>query len=215
MVDPESGDLALPLVPMNPMGKEHVPALLDEYIRLDADGRAARAVANARDLPQISKAFKVALVIADDLKGGWTNRYTSEFSHRFETKVFHKRGWLIGILWTSEPPGAETAEQEALAAIYRGVHLEQHGVPQTLGDMLKQEGFAMVMAGCTTPRLDDEDLSYTRGVMSPLLEARDRATQMACVFGDEAARALGYPAQGLSSRAGLALALHDARHPEP
>jgi hypothetical protein len=34
---------------------------------------------------------------------------------------------------------------------------------------------------------------------------------MACLFGDVAAHALGYPPQGLSPRAGLALALYDAR----
>jgi hypothetical protein len=34
---------------------------------------------------------------------------------------------------------------------------------------------------------------------------------MACLFGDRAAAALGYPPQGLSDRAGLALALSQAR----
>jgi hypothetical protein len=32
-----------------------------------------------------------------------------------------------------------------------------------------------------------------------------------CLFGDPGAAALGYPPQGLSDRAGFALALHDAR----
>ena len=47
MVDPETKDIQLPLSPMNPMGKDHVPALLDEYLAFDADGVAARAVAEA------------------------------------------------------------------------------------------------------------------------------------------------------------------------
>jgi hypothetical protein len=50
--------------------------------------------------------------------------------------------------------------------------------------------------------------------VEPLLEASDRATQMACLFGDAAANALGYRAQGLSHRAGLALALSQARSNE-
>ena len=37
MTDPETGDLALPLVAMNPMGKDHVPALIDEYLALGAE----------------------------------------------------------------------------------------------------------------------------------------------------------------------------------
>jgi hypothetical protein len=67
------------------------------------------------------------------------------------------------------------------------------------------------MAGCTTPSLDPDDLEYTRDVIAAHRGAQDRATIMACLFGDAAARALGYSPQGLSERAGLALALHDGR----
>lgn len=212
MVDPRTGDLALPLVPMNPMGKEHVPALLDEYIRLDADRAAEHAVVNLGAwYGDISASFKAGLVIADDLKGGWTNRYASEFSYRFETRALHKRGWLLGILWTSEQPSAEVAAKEALMAVHRGAHLERHGPARTLGEMLDQEGFVAAAAGCRAPILEPEDLAYTREVIEPLLTASDRPTIIASLFGDGAARDLGYAPQGLSSRAGFALALHDAQ----
>src|SRR5262245_997426 len=192
MVDSHTGDLALPLVPMNPMGREHVPARLDDYLRLDADGVAERAVSGLVDrYPDVSASFKVGLVIADDLKGGWTNRYTSEFSYRFETRALHKRGWLLGILWTSEIPSAGVAADEARMAVCRAVYLERHGPAHSLGDMLAQEGFAAAMAGCTKPALDPDDLAYTRTVMAPLVRATDRATVIASLFGDKAARDLG------------------------
>ena len=57
MVDPETKDIQLPLSPMNPMGKDHVPALLDEYLAFDADGLAARAVAEAE--PRLSHARRL------------------------------------------------------------------------------------------------------------------------------------------------------------
>ncbi len=44
MTDAETGDLALPLVAMNPMGKDHVPALIDEYLALGAEEIAEGAV---------------------------------------------------------------------------------------------------------------------------------------------------------------------------
>jgi uncharacterized protein YjaZ len=69
----------------------------------------------------------------------------------------------------------------------------------------------MAMAGCSEPNLDPADLEYTREVLQPHLQARDRPTLIACLFGDPAALALGYPPQGLSHRAGLALALNDAQ----
>jgi len=69
----------------------------------------------------------------------------------------------------------------------------------------------MAAAGCSGPTLDAEDIAYTRDVLAPSLDATDRATVIACLFGDEAAHRLGYQAHGLSPRAGLALALHDGR----
>ena len=218
MTDGQTGDLALPLVAMNPMGKDHVPALIDDYIGLSAEDIAEGAVkeagANARRATASAVAdreYRVALVVSDDLKGGWTNRWASEYSHRIEGAAITKRGWLVGLLWTSEPASAQNVREAVLTSIYRAEYLHTHAAPATLGEMLDQEGYATWRAGCTTPQLDDDDLAYTRSVIDPLRSARDRATVIACLFGDTAAKALGYPPQGLSDRAGLALALSEAR----
>jgi hypothetical protein len=230
MTDGQTGDLALPLVAMNPMGKDHVPALIDDYLALGAEEIAEEAVrtmsvrrggtflsAEARsakvEVPPAAAdgEYRVALVVADDLKGGWTNRWASEYSHRIEYAAITKRGWLVGLLWTSEPASAQNVREAVLTSIYRADYLHSHAAPVTLGEMLDQEGHAMWRAGCTTPQLDDDDLAYTRSVIDPLRGARDRATVMACLFGDTAAKALGYPPHGLTERAGLALALGEAR----
>ena len=69
----------------------------------------------------------------------------------------------------------------------------------------------MAVAGCTAPVLDAEDLAYTREVLRSYLDADDMPTAVVCLFGDAAARTLGFTPLGLSPWAGLALALHDAR----
>src|SRR4029079_18068095 len=80
MVDPETKDLKVPLVSMNPMGREHVPALLDRYLAMDADGIAGAATSEAAGhLEDVPGTFRVVTVLADDLKGGWTNRHAVEF----------------------------------------------------------------------------------------------------------------------------------------
>ena len=230
MTDAETGDLALPLVAMNPMGKDHVPALIDEYIALGAERIAEEAVSTfalSRSAEALSAdrqratadrvgakaddSYRVGLVVSDDLKGGWTNRWASEYSHRIESAAFLKRGFLTALLWTSEPASAANVRDAVLTAICRAEYLQTHPWPKTLGEMLDQEGDAMARAGCTTPALDEDDLDYTRTVIAPHRGATDRATIIACLFGDPAATALGYPPQGLSERAGLALALRDAR----
>src|SRR5688572_3533769 len=172
MTDTETGDLALPLVAMNPMAKDHVPALIDEYIALGAEEIAQDAVNNVRRATALAVAgneFKVALVVSDDLKGGWTNRWASEFSHRIEYAAITRRGWLVGILWTSEPASGQNVRDAVLTSIYRAEYLQTHAAPRTLGEMLDQEGYAMARAGCATPQLDDDDLAYTRSVIKPHL----------------------------------------------
>jgi hypothetical protein len=76
--------------------------------------------------------------------------------------------------------------------------------------MLAQEGHVMAAAGCTSPTLDADDIAYTREVLLPFLDADDMRTAIQCLFGDNAGRTLGFSPLGLSSCAGLALALHDA-----
>ena len=210
MTDPETGDLALPLVSMNPMGKDHIPALIDQYIALDAENVAQDAIRDAKkNIGNDGREYKVAIVVTDDLKGGWTNRWATEYGHRIEGAAITKRGFITGLLWTSEPASTEAVGDAVLTSIYRVEYLQTHPAPKTLRGMLEQEGYAMARAGCTAPSLDDDDLEYTRTVIAPHLDAHDRATVIPCFFGDTAATALGYPPQGLSDRAGLALALHN------
>src|SRR5262249_49790965 len=154
-----TGDLKLPLVAMNPMGKDHLPPFLDRLLEMDADGEAARAAAQAEAaLADLPGAFRVTTVVSDDLLGGWTNRYASEFGHRFRTKAYDRRGWTTPILWTSETYTRALVREEVLTCIYRLAYIQQHRYARTLGEMLAQEGYAMARAGATTPTLDPEDL---------------------------------------------------------
>ena len=229
MTTPERDDLTLaPLAGMNPMGKDHIPALLDEYLALDAEAIAKQAAEEAAArLTDVPLERKIGLVVVDDLLGGWTNRYFTEFGLSFgggsvataqsdstpgaPPKRRQYREWLSAVLWTSEAPSAQRVREAASLPIYRAAYMERHGGPRTLGDFLAQEGAVMDDAGCDGPSLDADDLAYTREVIAPLLEAEDWPTIMAGAYGDDAARELGYKPHGLSHRAGLALALHDAR----
>lgn len=211
MVDPSTDDLRLPLVAMNPMGKDHLPQTLDRLLAMDADGEAARAAAEAQAaLAQTPGSFRVTTVVSDDLMGGWTNRYTSEFGHRFGEQPFHKRGWTTALLWTSATYTPELVREEVLTHLYRLAYIQRRGYARTLGEMLAQEGYALSMAGASAPALDPDDLDYTREVLTPYLRTTDHPTLIAALFGDAAADELGYPRMGLSPSAGLALALHDA-----
>src|SRR5262245_5663709 len=138
---------------MNPLGKDHVTALLDALLALDADGTAARAVeevsAQVADLPGD---YKVGVVIADDLMGGWTNRYASEFTGRFGPDHLRRRtgplprprwlkdDWISAVLWSSEPASERAVREAVQTATLRLAYVHRHGPARTLSDMLTQEG---------------------------------------------------------------------------
>jgi hypothetical protein len=212
------------LLAMNPMGKDHVTALLDAYLAMDADAIGARVTAEASaQLADVPGDFKVGLLVADDLLGGGTNRYEYEFIFRFGPQYVRtgdnpskgsrwlKDFWLTGVLWSSEPASERAVEEAILMAVHRAAYMHQHGPARTLRAMLLQEGQVMALAGCSGPTLDAEEIAYTREVLAPFLDAEDMRTCIECLFGDAAARTLGFTPQGLSPWAGLALALHDAR----
>ncbi len=205
----------------NPMAKEHVTELLDEYLALDADGIAARALADATpELADVPGEYTMTLVVADDLKGGWTNRYDYEFMLRGPYAAvapeaplpkWVDRAWLAALLWSSEPASARAVREAVLAVVYRAAYVQQYGYASTLRDFLAQEGAVMARAGCVGPVLDEEDIDYTREVLKDFQGADDKRTIIECLFGDPAGQTLGFAPRGLSHWAGLALALHDAR----
>lgn len=207
MIDARTGDLELPLVALNPMGKDHVPQFLDALIAMLAEDVAAAAVAETGDeVKDAGGDYRVCLVVSDDKHGGWTNRHTSELDYRFHQKAYYARGWIAVLLWTSETYTPAEVRDEVRLAVFRAAHVHTHGVARTLREMLVQEGTAMALAGAASVRLEPEDLAYTRDVLIPHLDASDPATQIAALFGDAAARTLGHLPLGLSERAGLALA---------
>jgi hypothetical protein len=206
-----TGEIVLPIGAMNPMGKEHVAALLDALLALGGEGTAAAAADEAQGrLARAPGQLKLGLVVCDDAQGGWTNRYFTETSQRFNLLNLLKRGWVAPLCWTSEAPSAERVRAAVLAEAYRAAHTLVHGEPRTLGQMLDQEGRAAVFAGATEPQLDPEELAYSRELIALHRATSNFPTAFACLYGDEIAAASGYSPLGLSPRAGYAVALADA-----
>ena len=212
MTNTQTGDLELPLVAMNPMGKEHLLPYLERLLEIDADGEGARAAADAAtEIVDVSGEFRVATVVSDDLMGGWTNRFVNEFHQRFYTRAYDRRGWIAPILWSSQEYAAQQVYCEVRTSIFRLAYVMQHGYAQSLDEMLKQEGYAMAAAGQTGPTLDADDLAYTQEVLAEYRQMSGEPIVIPALFGDPAAHELGYTPLGLSPTAGLALALYEGR----
>jgi len=211
IMNDDGDDVSLvPMISMNPMGREHVSERLDELLALDADKVAAQAVNEAvARVGGIEGEFRHGLVVMDDVRGGWTNRTTNDFAFRFGWVLPIKRPWITTPLWVSETPSHEFVRQLVLMSIFRLAYFQKHGTTKTLRQMMAQEGQAGVFAGLR-PLYDEEELVYSRFVIAPHQDSTDYAVQIAMLYGDEAARSLGYEPMGLSKNAGFDLAIADA-----
>jgi hypothetical protein len=205
IVNETGDDIALaPLVAMNPMGKEHCNALLENYLALDAERIAEEVLA---EFPTNTN-LRVSLVLVDDAKGGWTNRTDYEYKLRTQLGAGLKRsGWLSVMLWTSATPSAEAVVEATRTTLRRALHVLTHGDPKTLREILAQEAAAQTKFATLSP----EELAYTHDVLAPLLETpvENMPVIVAALFGDSATVSLGYPTLGLSDNAGLALAVQN------
>lgn len=204
-----AGEMKYPLSALNPMAKEHVPALLDAYLAMGGDeiGRQVM-LATHHHHQTIAGEFQQCVVLADDLGGGWTNRIATDFTYRFESKPMMRRGWIVGMLWSSEPAASHHIERAVREGIGRAVHIARFGYATTLREMIAQERYAQSIADVSHD-LDEDELAYNREVITPYLACDERPIQIACLYGDDAAAELGYEKMGLGRNAGFATPFDD------
>ena len=210
----KTADVALPpLIAANPMARKHVLEFVEAWMALGADEFAAQTLEDAnRKLDHVlpEQFFKLGLVAMDDLRGGWTNRYLSDVGLRFNLTYLPERTpWATVPLWVSEPVNLEVLRRGLLETVYRVVYVHLYPKAKTLTEMMQQEGFSSAFAG-QKPTLDTEELEYSRAVIAPNRNTLDYPVQFACLYGDEAAKSVGYAPQGLVERAGFQVALADA-----
>lgn len=202
----------VPLIAMNPMGRTHVNDRLDQLLALGAEEITAAAVAEAQErlsplFAEYQGDYQHGLVIIDDLGGAWSNRFVLE-TGRFAAVKLDKYQWFSSGIFVSNEPTATRVRQNVLSGIYRTLYLDRYGAPQTLRQMMVQEGQTGAFAGIT-PALDADDLAYSREVIQPYLDSEHYPTCIAAMLGDEAAHTLGYQPLGLSPYAGIAVAITD------
>lgn len=204
-------DIALPIVAMNPMGKDKAKAAYDALLAIRAEDAAQRALDEARRLAQVPGELKVALVVQDDAQGAWSQPEFTE-AKSWEGDAFARRNFCAPAFLSSRAPyTAAEVRTAVLVEVYRTAWVQRYGPPRTLRDLLQHQGLALAFAG--VPQwLSPEDLGRTRAVVAPHLDARaDWPEAKTAMFGDDGAAAMGHRPLGLPRRAGFALGLADAQ----
>ncbi|WP_407570584.1 hypothetical protein [Deinococcus altitudinis] len=209
MVD---GPERLPLGDFSPMGQWQ-PEYLDALLATDAEGLAATYAAEA-ELNDLQADFRLILVVVDQPNNGWTQRWLTDAAWRFGTEKVTgqepRRRWVTVQLWTHVPPMPDYLRSQLRGAVARATWRSRHGDPVTLADMMQQEGAALAYGGGTFAgellNTSEDEREYTRQILSPLRQSDHWPTCFAALYGDGAAREVGFPPLGLGALAGLALA---------
>ncbi|MCX6018262.1 MAG: hypothetical protein NTZ50_07120 [Chloroflexi bacterium] len=203
-------DVHLPITSVNPMGHAHFLHAVQALLAIDAEDVAERAAhAAAEELPDIGGPVKVFINLLDDRTSGWTNRTYTEFINHYgeaaRTRKNQRRRFAGVWFWTSETCTVEKIHGATRDSLFRIAHQFTHGVPRTLREMLELDRAAFEFSGMRVAALDVKELEYTRALIEPYLDAVDQPTCIAILFGDDAARACGYPPLGVSMRTGQRL----------
>lgn len=188
-------DMAMPIGHYNPMAKPHVLQQLLLLKELQAEEQIQQTLQSlnlkirTEHYPDVS--FKTALVLADDLKGGWTNHYTTDYDSKFKNSAYLKRHFCIVLCFSSETIKTDVLTRRTLQYAYRTLYQLTHGKCITLHDHLQQETYVATQCGLPPLNINDSHREYQHTDDYPAI--------ISLLYGDEAAQALGYPPLGVAS----------------
>ena len=182
------GDLAIPISGFNPMAKPHLLEKLSELKAIQAETIVEKTLFDLnRQFKPAKKApvFKVALNVLDDSKGGWTNRFTSDYDSKFKMNALVKRQFCTPIFWSSEPYSEALVQQRTLECAFRTIHWLNHSKPCTLKEHVEQEKFAAQKSRVVFAKAADFYAKYCESDSYHII--------FNFLYGDEASKSLGMP----------------------
>lgn len=199
------GDMALPIGGFNPMAKEHILEKIHELQALQAEELIGEVLAelNTKQSSKEAITIKVVLNLADDLKGGWTNHYTTDFDSKFKINALVVRNFCTPYFWTSEDYTATSIERKTLEYAYRTIYWKQNEKPKTLANHFAQEVFVQQQVGNSEAPIDASDFREMEELYQAFKDSDDYSLLFNFFYGDEASASLGYATFGVEERAGF------------
>lgn len=179
-----------PVAGWNPMTSKDVLGTIERLLAVDAEAIVAEtAIAVVAQLGA-EEDVHVAIVVA--APGMWTDRVATEVEHRLAG-----RGRNEILFWQGEDVGVEAVRATATADVVRTVWAARYGIPATVKDAVAQEGLALALAGMGG-HFDDA----AAAIFDVLAEDTTLSAMVGFLYGDEAAKAMGFTPVGLGARVG-------------
>lgn len=192
------GELTMPVSGFNPMAKEHLLVKLNQLKDLGAENIIEELLVDLNKtalVKNISRDFKVAINLSDDLKGGWTNRFTSDYDSKFKFNGLFSRNFCIPIFWSAETFSKEMVKQRTLAYIFRTIYWLTSPKPITLKEHLEQE---IYVSRNTLAKNGSKQTDFS--ALAEFYKDYENTANYHIIFnffyGDEASASLSFPTYG-------------------
>lgn len=202
------GDLAIPIMGFNPMAKTHLLEKVRTLISLKAEAIAKEHLNEWSENFPSSKDIhlKVALNVADDLKGAWTNFYTTDFDSKFKINALVQRHFCAPHFWASEVYDPPMIRQRILQYALRTIYWIEHPRLQTLEDHLSQEQFVWHNIPNVSAPYKEIPYSFLKNFYTTHKGSDDYSLIFNFFYGDQASASLNYPCFGITEMNGFEFA---------
>lgn len=193
------GDMVLPIGAYNPMAKPH---LLDKLAELKAFNAeeiirdVLTSIHQKNNLTKINPQFRVSIAIADDLLGGWTNRFTTDYDSRFKLNPLVSRHFCVVLFWSSEDYSVNLIRQRVQETVFRTLYWLESPKPVTLSEHFAQELFVAKNTQYASPPLA-VDMTHLKKFYQEHQDTDDYSTIFGFLYGDHTAKQLGFKEHGV------------------
>jgi len=208
----EKDNLNLPIQGFNPMAKSHVIEKLEELNALDIGSVIQDVASNFKfqNKSQVDLKFKVAFNLADDLKGGWTNYFTTDFDSKFKINALVERKFCTPYFWTSETVNKDLIVQRVKEFCRRTFYFYENGKPVTLIDHFNQEKFAAEHANTLASIINRAEIKLATSFLEKHYKSDDYNLIFNFFYGDAGAQSLGFMPLNLPDNLGWRFLKSDA-----
>ena len=196
-------DLKIPIAGFNPMAKDHVIDKIQELKKINAEEiiKSILMEVNKNLTLKNNTSFSVFINVADDVKGGWTNYYTTDFDSKFKLNAFVERNFCVPYFWTSEMYSKEIIIKRTKEYIYRTIYWAQNNRRlKTLEDFVHQERFVCIKTNSklSINNSKSESYNFIKSYYEKNKDSDDYNLIFNFMYGDAVCETLSYPTFGIS-----------------
>ena len=193
------GNISMPVTYYNPMGKEFVLKKLLELKSLQVEEVVKDTLDTInKTLTSPDKlTIQVSVALADDIGGGWTNRFTTDYDSKFNVNDMFKRNFCTPLFWVSEAYSVEKIKERTADYCHRIVYRTGAPQPLTLQDHIKQEAFVANQNIFKKSQLPLTNYSTLNIFYQDHKHSSSYPTIFNFLYGDSASKELGHSAYGV------------------